>query len=126
MILVLMFLYIHLKMSVLTFFHYHHHDIHQHLYFHWKYIISERIRSFFPSVIGSILPLKALRTFSLQPKSNLAFLKQMILLLGIVPPFTFFKSSANMLYFKSECSHIKCSKHIFVNNTAGNKYSLTL
>ena len=122
----MMFSYIHLKMLVLTFFHYHHNHIHQHLYFHWKYIISERIRGFFPSVIESILLLKALRTFSLSSKSNLAFLKHIILLLGIVLSLHFFNSFANMLYFKSECSHVKCSKHIFVNNTASNKYSLTL
>ena len=76
MILVLMFLYIHLKMLVLTFFHYHHNHIHQHLYFHWKYIIPERIRAFFPSVIGTILPLKALRTFSRQ-KVILHFLNKL-------------------------------------------------
>ena len=85
----MMFSYIHLKMLVLTFFHYHHNHIHQHLYFHWKYIISERIRGFFPSVIEIILPLKALRTFSLSSTSNLAFLKHIILLLGIVLLFTF-------------------------------------
>ena len=98
-------------MLVLTFFHYHHHyhDIYQYLYFHWKYITSESIKN-----------------FSLTSKSNPAFLKQIVFLLGIVPLLTFFNLFANMLYFKSECYNVKCSKRIFLNNTTGNEYLLIL
>ena len=71
--------------------------------------------------IRSILPLTALRTFPLPLKSNPTFLKQIIFLLGIVPVFTFLDSFANMIYFKSECSNVKCSKRISLNNTTGNE-----
>ena len=81
--------------------------------------VSSSWSSIFTFLIGNILPLKALGTFSLPSKSNPEFLKKPI---SSQVFFTFFNSVANILCSKSVFCSVIFPLYTFLNSTTSKEY----